>query len=205
MIHEPTHDAPPDGWPRPWAVRAAAAAAAVIGVAVLWPAREAPPAPPPPAADEADDEPLPIPANPGYLGPKACAPCHADRVAEFLTTPHARSCRVPDPAAMPPGFAPGRGTVPTAYPGLRFEMTRDGDAFSQTAVRTTPAGETRARQQIALVYGGGHLDEVNFAWDGDHLYELPVAWLYPLDQWGVTTSYRYEDNRTVAREATTRC
>src|SRR5206468_11568218 len=94
----------------------------------------------PAAADLEEDDP-PSPANPGYLGPKACLPCHAERVADVLATHHAKSCRVPTPETFPPGFAPGRGPVTTRAPAPRFEMTRDGDNIFQTAVRTTPAGE----------------------------------------------------------------
>src|SRR6516162_5285470 len=36
-------------------------------------------------------------ANPGYLGPQACAACHAERVAEFLGTNHFHTFRLPDP------------------------------------------------------------------------------------------------------------
>src|SRR5262245_59771962 len=46
-----------------------------------------------------------------YLGPQACRSCHAERVAEFLTTNHARTFRVPEDEAMPAGFAPGHGTI----------------------------------------------------------------------------------------------
>src|SRR5205807_2751540 len=63
-------------------------------------------------------------ANPGYVGMQACAACHAERVAEFETTNHARTFRVPEARAMPAGFEPGRGTFVTRDPSLRFEMTR---------------------------------------------------------------------------------
>src|SRR4051794_19644615 len=66
------------------------------------------------------------PANPGYVGPRACAECHAERLDEFQKTRHFVAC-TPASGARAPGFDPGRGTHPTRDPGLRFEMTRSGD------------------------------------------------------------------------------
>jgi Flp pilus assembly protein TadD len=188
---------------------AAGVAVVLVGAAaVYWwfPRKPSPPTPAPVVViDDEPDIPLPVAANPGYLGPQSCASCHAKRVAEFLRTNHAHAARRPDPATMPPGFAPGRGTIPTREPGLRFEMTRTGDDFFQNAVRNTPAGEKRDALRIGLVYGGGRLDEVNFAWVGDRMYELPAAWLYPLDTWGLSSTYRHDEAGAFAREATTGC
>src|SRR5262245_57639631 len=58
--------------------------------------------------DEVEDL-EPPPRDPGYVGPHACTPCHADRVAEFLKTTHFQACRETNPKSMPPGFAPGKG------------------------------------------------------------------------------------------------
>src|SRR5262245_42022583 len=63
---------------------------------------------------------LPSPSD--YLGPEACAACHAERVAEFQATRHYQACTVPDPDRMPAGFSAGRGTFETRVPGLHFEM-----------------------------------------------------------------------------------
>jgi tetratricopeptide (TPR) repeat protein len=133
--------------------------------------------------DAEPDEPAAA-RNPGYLGPQACAPCHARRVAEFQQTRHLRACRLPQAEAMPPGFAPGRGTYATRDLALRFEMTREGSDFIQTALHTTPGGEQRTPARIALVYGTGTADEIYFTWHDDRLYELPIAWLHPLGRWG---------------------
>src|SRR5437899_401260 len=76
--------------------------------------------------DEEIDEPAAV-ANPGYLGPQACAECHAARVAEFQKTSHFRTCRVPESETMAAGFAAGRCTYATRDSTLRFEMSRTGN------------------------------------------------------------------------------
>lgn len=166
------------------------------------------PAPPPPTAaaeEDADlDELATRPQASGYLGPQACTPCHAERVAEFQATSHFRACRLPRVGEMPPGFAPGRGHCATRDPALRFDMTRAGDDFLQTTLHTTAAGERRTSTRIDLVYGAAAADEVYFSWHGDHLRELPLAWLHPQNQWGMAPYYRYGTG-DFSRKATTRC
>jgi tetratricopeptide (TPR) repeat protein len=155
-------------------------------------------------ADQDSDDDPPVPPDPGYLGPQACAPCHGRRVAEFQATPHFRACRLPESEPMPPGFAPGRRTHATHDPALRFEMTRSGNDFRMTAVHASPAGEVRTSARIDLVYGANKADEVFFSWRDDRLYELPVAWLHPQNRWGESSLNPYGSG-DFSREATTRC
>jgi tetratricopeptide (TPR) repeat protein len=122
--------------------------------------------------------------NPGYVGATACAECHARRVEDFQKTRHFLAC-TPASGVRAPGFAPGRGVHPSRDPKLHFEMTRSADEFLAAAVQVAPRGVERREHRIALVYGaGGKADEMYFAWQGDRLYNLPVAWLYPFGCWG---------------------
>src|SRR5262249_45417607 len=118
----------------------------------------------------------------------ACVACHAKRVAEFETTRHFRACCAPPPGSMPAGFAPVKGAFATRDPSLRFEMSQSGSEYLQTAIRSSPSGEERTPARIGLVYGsGGVADEMFFTWHDDRMYELPMAWLHPLNRWGVVT------------------
>ena len=193
--------------PRVRAVIAVLVAAGVAAASYWTLTPTTPPAPPPrpdlAALGDDADEPFAV-VNPGYLGPQACAPCHAARVTEFERTAHARACRRPTDGPMPPGFDPGRGTYVTADPGLRFEMARRGDEFFQTAVQRTPDGERRSTARIDLVYGAHQADEVFFSWRGDRLYELMTVWLHPSHEWA-NTPYDRHGSGGFARETTTRC
>jgi tetratricopeptide (TPR) repeat protein len=143
--------------------------------------------------------------NPGYLGPQACAPCHPARVATVQETRHFRACIQPRPGAMPPGFAPDKGRFTTRDPVLRFEMTREGDDFFQTTLHMTPTGTRRTSSRIAFVYGSkGVADEVYFTWHDDRLYELPMVWLNPSQQWGVEP-FNPHRSGDFSRTTTTRC
>src|SRR5262245_7032720 len=129
--------------------------------------------------------------NPGYLGPQACAPCHAERVAQMEGGNHFRACREPRLGDMPRSFDAGPHKHPSHYPDVRFEMNRrDGD-FLQNTFQQTEKGERSSTARIDFVYGAGPADEIYFSWTGDKLYELPVSWLHPLECWGNTPFARH--------------
>src|SRR5438105_1224367 len=147
----------------------------------------------------------PAARDPGYVGPLACAPCHATRVAEFQGTKHFLACCVPQAGAMPSGFAAGQGTYTTRDPGLRFEMTQLEGDFIETAIHATQSGEQRTPARIAFAYGaGGRADEIYFTWHDDRLNELPIAWLHPLNRWGEQPFDPYLTG-DLARTTTPRC
>ena len=106
--------------------------------------------------------------HPGYVGPNACAPCHANQFADFQSTRHNLACCLPQSDAASAGFPQRTEVFATRDPALRFELSRHGGEFIQTAIRDTPAGEPRSSSRIAFVYGaGGTTDEVYFTWHGD--------------------------------------
>ncbi len=142
--------------------------------------------------------------NPGFVGIQECAACHSERVAEFRNTRHFLACVQPDPATISNGFDPGRGTF-LLSDSLRFEMTRTGDEFLQTAIHSSPAGEQRTVSRIGLVYGAGAAtDEVYFSWEEDRLSELPVVWLHPSQEWGASLIDPHR-NGTFSRPLLPRC
>lgn len=141
----------------------------------------------------------------GYVGPQACVSCHAERVSEFKTTRHFLACVLPQSDKMPSGFEPGKGTYQTRDPSLRFEMSRQGEIFVQTAVKTTADGEQRSTAPIGLVYGNGAgTDEVYFNWRDDRIYELPMVWLHQQNQWG-TSSFDVHGSGDFSRPLAPRC
>jgi tetratricopeptide (TPR) repeat protein len=190
---------------RLWIACAVTAVALVTGgvFALRW-RNHSPIAERPTNASDEDDFEEPIADNPGYVGPRACAECHARRVSEFEKTRHFLACRAPQAETMPAGFAPGRANFITRLPGLRFEMTQEQGRFLQTAVQSTPQGEERKSATLDLIYGsGGNGDEVYHTWRGDTLWYLPMSWLHPLKCWGVSNSPYGAGN--FSEETTPRC
>src|SRR6516225_5998075 len=70
-----------------WFIIVAVAVVAAGGAAAWWHWRPKPIAVAAVSLEPVDNGDA-APANPGYLGPQACAECHAQRVAEFLKTRH---------------------------------------------------------------------------------------------------------------------
>src|SRR5207247_8995560 len=103
----------------------------------------------------------------------------------------------------PASFTPEHARLTSHVPGLRFEMRHDGDDFMQTAIHATRDGEDRSTAHIAFAYGAGPADEIYFAWRDDLLYELPTAWLHPLNCWGTTALSHGQPD--FARETMPRC
>jgi tetratricopeptide (TPR) repeat protein len=150
-------------------------------VVKLWPQ---PSGPPLDDDDEEIDRLLAV-TNPGFVGIKACAQCHARRVEEFKTTRHFGACKEPEDGVAAPGFQEGASRCDTRFPGLHFEMNRVGRDFLMTAVQVTAGVEKRDSYRVALVYGSAsRRDEMYFAWQDGRLLRLPVAWLYPYQCWG---------------------
>ncbi len=136
---------------------------------------------------------------------EACVDCHSDRVAEFVRTNHARTFRRASPDTMPAGFAPGHGTFVSPDRALRFEMTRAGNQFIQTAIRQSASGEERAATAIDLILGAGTADDVYVSWREDgRMYELPMAWLHTSAQWGAANFDPYGAG-DYSRELSPRC
>ncbi len=183
-------------WFRRWGVLAAVGVVAITGVVyMVWKAGKDRQVIPPVVLSEGNE----LDKNsssttsvartlvkpPGYVGIDACIECHADRVAEVKKTNHFLACRKPRPEDMPDGFGPDAGSFVSRYPEIHFEMTRKGDEYFQTSVRTRPEGEQRTVARIDLVYGAGTADDVYLSWQDDGgLVELPMTWLYSSREWG---------------------
>lgn len=147
----------------------------------------------------------PIVSNPGYVGPQACADCHAERVAEFHQTRHFLANCVPDPHRVPPGFLPGQGKFQLVESALRFEMTVKEGQLLQTAIRESDVSAKPVSADVAFIYGSeGGNDEVYFTRHGDRLNELPMVWLAALNKWGASPFDRHGGG-DFSREMTIRC
>lgn len=192
-----------------WSASKVTAIGLVLFVTVLAVVLSRQPRQPPPVVSSTStvscDVDLKIPENPGYLGPAACVDCHTDRVAEFRQTRHFLATRVPEPGIMPEGFHTGLGTLRFPELALQFEMAQSQGRFQQRAAQTHGADTRASTSDIAFIYGSaGGNDEVYFAWHGDKLRELPVAWLAPEKTWGASLFDRHGTG-DFSRDMTLRC
>jgi tetratricopeptide (TPR) repeat protein len=126
--------------------------------------------------------------NPGYTGPQACAECHKEKYESAAGTNHFRACRLVTAEEMPDGFDGEKSVFQTAYPGLRFEMRREADRFFMHTVEGADSTASDLKSSIDLVLGsGGKFDDVLLSWrDNGSMVELPMAWLYPSQEWAAS-------------------
>lgn len=131
---------------------------------------------------------LPPPPEHGFVGPQVCAECHRENHSGFIQTNHYRACREVREEDMPDGFTPDKGQFVTHHPGLRFEMERQDEEFLLQTIQGTPSGVQRTTSRFDLVLGaGGTFDDVFVHWrDDGWMFELPVVWLYPTEEWAAS-------------------
>ena len=140
--------------------------------------------------------------NPGYVGPRVCAECHEARCVEFHGTRHAMACPTPEEGRLSPPFA--GETLASVHPGRSFRMSVIDD---RPTVEITDSGRALPSRvfSVDLTDGlAGTGDEVYFSWQGDRLFELPVAWIPGSKSWAEHPSNR-SDPGSVPRTATPRC
>jgi tetratricopeptide (TPR) repeat protein len=117
-----------------------------------------------------------------YVGSEACRQCHEDRVDEFHATPHFRTGRLPRVAEQGEYFREDNG-YQSRDPGIRFTMNVEDQRLTITSlVKQNDAIRTETRT-VGMIFGAGSADEIYHTWQGDKLYELPVAYLHPLKMW----------------------
>ncbi len=185
-------------------VSAAIVGCGLVAAAVLWRTGEREPvAPVPPQAPGETDPPASAGAdrdaslinlsvlsspNPGYVGPEACAECHQENYEGASQTHHFRACRPVEAEQMPDGFDGDIATFGTNDEGLRFEMHQEGDQFWMHTVKNRGDRSQRLKSRLDLVLGsGGKFDDVFLSWrDDGWMYELPMVWLYPTQQWATS-------------------
>jgi tetratricopeptide (TPR) repeat protein len=188
-------------WVAAWAIAGLLIALAVVAVRVS----RQDPAPGITVVAAVEEFVEPIVSNPGYLGPQACADCHAERVAKFHQTRHFLANCVPDPHRVPKGFLPGQGTFQLAESALRFEMTESEGQLLQSAIRESDPQAKPISANVAFIYGSeAGNDEVYFTRHGDRLNELPMVWLAALNKWGASPFDRHGSG-DFSREMTIRC
>jgi tetratricopeptide (TPR) repeat protein len=149
---------------------------------------------------------LPRLSRPNLVGPDACAECHKENYEGFVQTKHPFTCRPVLAETMPPGFEPGKNQLQSIHPHVKFAMSREGSHFYQTSYHSIGGTTKEVRSQLDLVLGaGGVADDVFLSWKEDgHLWELPMAWLYPTQEWALSHFDPHKGGE-FSRSMTTRC
>ncbi len=160
----------------------------------------------PPLAFLASYTPPVFTKNPGYVGPDTCKECHQEIFQTASLTNHFRACRAVTPDDMPKGFQEPQSNFISSHGNTRFQMRQEGDSFWMDTFASPEASTPVAQSRLDLVLGsGGKFDDVFLSWKDDGwMTELPMAWLYPTNQWATSHFNPYSPGDH-SRPLTVRC
>lgn len=151
-----------------------------------------------------DDLIMPVASNPGYVGSQVCAECHKTRHETFQKTRHHWACAAPEELPMPGDFEKGKSFA-SYDASVRFAVGKENGSFVSKTIKNTPQGPREMASPIGMVYGlGGQFDEVYFTWRGNRLFELPITWLHPTNEWAHVSMSTHQQG-DLSRVTTTRC
>jgi tetratricopeptide (TPR) repeat protein len=140
----------------------------------------------------------------GYIGAEACAQCHKDRYETFVETAHHRTSAAALSESILGSFETGENILKTNNENLRFEMTRDGDQFFQTAYTKGPSTERKRKESFDFVLGSGKLGQTYLYWDRDRLFQLPISYMTSSDSWINSPGYK-DGEANFSRPVAPRC
>jgi hypothetical protein len=120
-----------------------------------------------------------------YVGSAACLSCHRNIVENHLLTAHYRTSSPASATSIKGSFKPGKNKF--AYNRLAVvEMESKDDGFWQTGYwNGTPLQSYR----FDIVIGSGKNGQTYLYWKDDYLYELPVSYYVPVNEWGNSPGY----------------
>lgn len=133
-------------------------------------------------------------AEPGYVDPATCTPCHAGIAASYAKTGMGRSFG-------PVQDVPAPGRFEHAASGQRFNVERRGDGW---VLRRQPFGDER---RLDYVIGSGNHSRTYLYRNGAGLLmELPVSWYAEGGgKWRMSPGYDRVDHSGFQREAGEAC
>lgn len=127
-----------------------------------------------------------------FVGDAACRDCHAEKVATFSQTAHARTSSWPSAETIHGSFSAGANKLPTTNPALHFVMNQTADGFTQTALEQGAAAPLKSRtEKFGFVVGSGRKGQTFLYWSGENLFQLPVS--YWTENHGWINSPGYQD------------
>jgi tetratricopeptide (TPR) repeat protein len=100
-----------------------------------------------------------------------CAKCHAEIYRNYLTTPMANASGLAMEKLQP-------GTLVHSASGTEYKVM-DGNGQGKLAYRSLRIGDVSGEMQLSYFLGSGHLGTTYLYSIGDFLFESPVAWYAP--------------------------
>lgn len=123
--------------------------------------------------------------TPAFAGSAACASCHSEIFKSSRHTAHFLTSGLPDEARIKGSFAPGKNQF-VYNQWMLVELEKKKDVFLQTAYMNGIPTEQRA---FGIVVGSGRKGQTYLYWDKNNLYQLPVSYYTPGNDWCNSPGY----------------
>jgi hypothetical protein len=144
------------------------------------------------------DDPVSDPYGQFYAGSAACVSCHKNIYDSFIHTAHWQDSRPASAQSIRGSFEPDRNRF-SYRSSLSVVMERKDSGFYQTAYRDGRAYRTDI---FGMVIGSGRKGQSYLYWRGEQLFQLPVSYFTPMDEWcnspGYTADSPFFDRRVPA-------
>ena len=139
-------------------------------------------------------------AQDGYVGSKACAPCHRAIYDKYIQTPMGRSMRL---ATDPSDLARIAATITIPSGDRLFAVRRQGGAIYQDEYQldSTQNRVFSASFQLEYSVGSGQNGCTYLVRRGNYLMEAPLSYFVRAQKWEVSPGYENENpgfGRTIA-------
>ena len=145
------------------------------------------------------------PAELGFVSANVCGECHKEKLEGFLQTAHHLASQVATADSVLGNFEPGRNRMPTADPGLFFEMKTDERGYFQH-VFVNRGGRTFTHgERIDIVTGAGNFGQTYLYWKGDRLYQHHASYLTESERWVNSPGFYLSGTADFSRPVTARC
>ena len=134
-----------------------------------------------------------------YIGDQSCRSCHAQQVSDHYHTAHHSASAWGNDSSILGSFEEGKNHF-FFSPRLEMRMEKIGDSVFQTAYLL---GQPRERRSMDLVFGSGTKGQSFASWQVDRLFQLPITWFTPAQQW--SNSPGFPGKAVFNRPITARC
>jgi hypothetical protein len=118
----------------------------------------------------------------GFVPPKVCGECHAEKLQAVLETAHYRTSSLATRETVLGEFG-AAGRVKTRHPDLHFEMVEAEDGLFQRAVIRKDGRTYDHAERFDLVIGSGNHGQTYLYWHGDKLFQLPISFFSESGGW----------------------
>jgi hypothetical protein len=128
------------------------------------------------------------PAEPAYVGSKACYGCHSDIYRSYIKTDMGRSMRLP--ADLPKASLPADTTVPLPGGKRTLRVFNDGAVWYQSESEPNVFED---KHQLDYVVGSGANGLTFLVRRGSYLFQAPLSYYSKANKWDLSPGYEYGD------------